>query len=194
MMESRRILYIIGSLGLGGTESQLTLLILECQRKNWRCELFTLDTSGPFKTVLEKQGIPIYDGGYDSSAGFLKKINSLIKSSYYLWRVLRATKPDLIHAFLPLTNFIGTTVGRLAGIKKIIISKRALSTHQDRNALWKLLDRLSNAFSSKITVNSKAVWQDTVIRDKVNSNKLVLIYNGLNKKLFSDIKKNRIFM
>jgi glycosyltransferase involved in cell wall biosynthesis len=61
----------------------------------------------------------------------------------------------------------------------VVVSRRALGNHQDRYPILIPLDRLANYLSRAVTVNSKAVWNDVVDRDRIRPEKLVLIYNGL---------------
>ena len=133
----------------------------------------------------------MYDGGYYSTASYKKKIGSFICAAFRLYRVVRLTQPDILHTYLPLTNFLGAVIGKLAGIHKIITSRRALGTHQDLYAFWKPFDRISSILSHHITVNSEAVRQDAIKRDRVDPKKLVLIYNGIDHRRFRIPAKER---
>ena len=186
-----RILYAIGSLELGGAESQMALLIRELKRRDYQCELFALEAEGPFKRVLEQDGIPIHGGGYVSEARKAVKIFQLLRAMVRLWRLSRQVRPDVLHAYLPLTNFMGALVGRATGVKKIITSRRALGTHQDRHPYRKWLDKIANALSGRVTVNSDAVRRDTIIRDGIAPEKLALIRNGLDIGRFAQIGEDR---
>lgn len=180
-----KVIYTIGSLELGGAESQMVLLIRELKKRGWRGELFVLEAKGPFKSILEQDGIPIHDGGYDSEARKGVKVFLLLRAVFRFWRLVRRVRPDALHAYLQMTNFIGALVGRAAGVRKVITSRRALGTHQDRHPYRKWLDRIANALSDHVTVNSNAVGQDTIFRDRIAPEKLVLIRNGLDFGRFS---------
>jgi glycosyltransferase involved in cell wall biosynthesis len=82
--------------------------------------------------------------------------------------------------------------GRILNVPMIITSKRGLGTHQDRNRGWRIFDMASFRFSHWVTVNSQAVGEDTIRRDRGNAAKIRLIYNGLNlEELTSTIAKKR---
>lgn len=181
-----KVIYTIGSLELGGAESQMVLLIRELKKRGWHCELFVLEAKGPFKSILEQDGIAIHDGGYVSDASKGVKIFQLLRAVVRFWRLTRDVRPDVLHAYLQMTNFIGSLVGRAAGVRKIITSRRALGTHQDRQPYRKWLDKIANALSDRVTVNSSAVGQDTIFRDGIAPEKLVLIRNGLDFGRFSE--------
>lgn len=174
-----KVVYVIGSLGIGGAETQMAMLVGALIDRGWSCELFVLETDGPLRQELEGRGVIIHNGGYDSAASRPRKIFLLLRALLRLFILVRRTKPNVLHAYLPLTNFMGAMAGRVAGIPKIITSRRALGTHQERHRFWKYFDRAANSFSHHVTVNSRAVWDDTVRRDAIDPIKLVHIANGL---------------
>ncbi|MCZ7559489.1 MAG: glycosyltransferase [Burkholderiaceae bacterium] len=174
-----KVLFAIGSLGLGGAESQMALLIRELSARDWQCELFVLEARGSLRDAIDASGAAIHDGGYDSGAPGWRRAGQIARALLRLWFVARRARPDVLHAFLPLTNFLGAVAGWAARVPLVLTSRRALGTHQDRHPLWKPFDRVANALSHRITVNSRAVGEDTVARDAVRRDKLVLIPNGM---------------
>lgn len=184
-MTKPKILFTIGSLELGGAESQMTLLIRELKHRGYHCELFVLEAKGPFKSILERDGIPIHDGGYVSKARKEVKVFLLLRALVRFWFLARQIRPDVLHAYLPMMNFFGALAGRTAGVRKIITSRRALGIHQDRHPYLKWLDKIANTLSDCVTANSDAVRRDTILRDGIAPEKLVLIQNGLDIDRFS---------
>lgn len=169
----------------------MTLLIRELKRHGYHCELFVLEAKGPFKSLLEQDGVPVHDGGCDSEAPKAVKVLLLLRALLRFWLLALRVKPDVLHAYLPLINFMGSLVGRAAGVRKIITSRRALGTYQDRHPNQKVFYRLANALSDRVTVNSNAVRQDTIFRDGIAPEKLVLIRNGLDISRFSEQEGGR---
>ena len=160
-----RIIFAIGSLVLGGTEAQLALLASELHKRGWVVDVFALEKDGPLVDRLEQAGVCVLDGGYRHGRTGIGRYPSLLASEARLaWRILR-TRPNVVHGFLPLTNFMGAIAARLTLVPRIITSKRALGRHQDRRPGWWLFDRLANAFSDVVTANSDAVADNTKDRD-----------------------------
>ncbi len=180
MAQQRKIIYIIGSFNVGGAEKQLSMLASSLAKQNHQVHLFSLESSGPLRESLEDAGVNTHLGGYDSNAPRWQKILLLMRAQLRLLRLLFNVKPQVIHAFLPLTNFMGALAGHVSGVKIVITSRRALGTHQDRHRWWSIFDRLANRWSTVITGNSQAVIDDTIRRDRVAPGKMRLIYNGLN--------------
>lgn len=189
-----RVLFVVGSLGLGGAESQMTMLIGKVIGHGWHRDLFVLEAHGPLRREIEAHGVVIHDGGYDSTASRRLKAFQLLRALFRLWKLIRRIKPDVLHAYLPLTNFLGALAGCLDRVNLIITSRRALGTHQERHPLWKPLDRMANLLSDYVTVNSQAVGFDTIARDGINPKKLVYIPNGLDVTKFNKAASKREMM
>lgn len=187
----KKVVYVIGSLGIGGAETQMAMLAGALIDRGWVCELFVLEADGPLGQELEGRGAVIHNGGYDSTASLPRKLFLLLRALLRLFILVRRTKPKVLHAYLPLTNFMGAVAGRMAGVPKVITSRRALGTHQERHRLWKFFDRAANFFSHHVTVNSRAVWDDTVRRDAIDPIKLVHIANGLDEGILDTDPQGR---
>jgi glycosyltransferase involved in cell wall biosynthesis len=181
------IVLVIDSLEVGGAESQLTMLALELNKRGYQCEVFALRAEGPFLEILESNGIIVINGKLSKKKDRLV----LLRGVWSLWRSIYKNRPCVVHTYLPLSNLIGSITARLAGASVVITSRRALGMHQEMEPRWKYFDRISNALSSMISVNSIVVRKDTIIRDRVNSNKITCIYNGLDISRFELTPKIR---
>jgi glycosyltransferase involved in cell wall biosynthesis len=190
--QGHRILFVLGSLTMGGTETQLVLLAGGLKRRGWAVDVFPLEKSGVLVDRLERAGVCVWDGGYQHASGTrMRRLARLAACEARLfWHALRS-RPDVVHGFLPLTNFMSAVTGRLTFAPKIVTSKRALSRHQDRHPAWKRLDRMANALSHVITANSKAVAADTHARDGYDIDRIVVIPNGVDFSRLDEADRHR---
>ena len=175
------IVFVIDSLVVGGAESQLVMLARELHKRGYLCEVFALRAEGALLATLETLGIPVSNGNFSMGKDRL----TLLLGVWSLWRCIFRNRPCVVHSYLPLSNFISSIVARLAGASVVITARRGLGIHQEMESRWKYFDRISNALSSAITVNSKAVEEDTITRDGVDRGKLRCIYNGLDLSRFN---------
>jgi len=189
--EKLTILFLIGSLELGGAERQMAMLIRSLVGLGVNCHLFVLESPGPVYASLKGIDLAIHDGSYRRKSVFFEKVIRLFRAQFTLFRVLAKIRPDVIHAYLPLTNFMGALAGRLSGVPLVITSRRALGTHQDRYKGWRVFDILSFRLSHLVTVNSRAVGQDTLIRDLGDPSKVSVIYNGIDALPFESGRSKR---
>jgi glycosyltransferase involved in cell wall biosynthesis len=187
-----RILYVVGSLELGGAERQLGMLAERLKTRGWIVDVMPLEKSGALVEQFERAGIRVGDGGYRSAGGTnIGKLVSLgLCEVRLIWRVLR-TRPDVVHGFLPLANLMSAVAGRAGFIRLVMISKRSLGIYQDHYPKMKRLDRIANAISHVITANSRAVAEDTQARDGYEASRIVVIPNGLDFTLIDDALHHR---
>lgn len=176
-----KILFVIGSLRIGGAESQLTLLAQEAAKLDIDVRVFVLTSHGELKNYLKGSKIPVIDGGYEIKCSKFKKIFLLLKSQLKLvWLCLR-WRPQIVHAFLPYTNFMASLAARLTFLPLIITSWRSLTcSYRNNNSFSRILDYLSMRLSSCIVCNSQAVLNDICEQDKgISLSKIKVIYNGV---------------
>jgi glycosyltransferase involved in cell wall biosynthesis len=187
---TENMLFVIGSLEVGGAEKQMSILARNLHSNVCSCHIFVLQAGGALKPYLKNLGFSIYDGG-------LKK-GDLIKAPWKLflaeWKLLITVlhlKPIVVHSFLPLVTFMGALAGRMAKVPLVVTSRRALGKHQERYIILRPFDLLANRLSHRVTVNSMAVWEDAVHRDNIDPKKLFLIYNGVDVNTFDSVKSIR---
>jgi len=147
------------------------------KREGSDCRVFVLHGHGKLRAHLETIGVPVISS-WDSGDQHRRPWRTAMAQSKLVHTVMRY-KPDVLHAFLPLVTFMGAAAGRLCRVPLVITSRRALGTHQERYRFLRPLDLMANAWSHRVTVNSKGVWEDVVRRDRIDPRKLVLIYNAV---------------
>jgi glycosyltransferase involved in cell wall biosynthesis len=175
-----RIIYIIGSLHIGGAERQLTELVKRLDKRRFAPVVLCLfEAGGPLRAEVDQAGVPVDVIGF---RGFRKQyanpklivhnIRSFIKLIFYL----RRAKPHITHAFLVSSYLITGVASRLAGVPVVIAARRNERTG-DIYLPW--LEKLVNRLVDAVFVVSKAVGQDAVAGRLVAPHKVHLIYNGI---------------
>ncbi|RUW56877.1 glycosyltransferase [Mesorhizobium sp. M8A.F.Ca.ET.021.01.1.1] len=208
----RKVLFVIGTLDLGGTESQLVLLAKELKQRGWKVEVFALSQRGVLSETLNRAGIRVLYGlhrpnplpasptvakvGAKSGAAPTRRPSvkaMLVLGAAVTSLVLRIvlTRPRVVHAFLPLTNFLGALAGRVALAPFVITSRRGLGNHQERWPRLKRMDRIANRLSHVVVANSHAVAADMAARDAYDIDRIRVIPNGLDLSRFDDIVHRR---
>lgn len=176
----KKILFVIGSLRVGGAERQMTLLAKEIAKCNVDVKVFVLTADGPLKDYLEKLKISIIDGGYELKASKFKKGFLLFRCQLKLIWTCLSWRPQIVHAFLPHSNFMASVSARIAFLPFIITSWRSLTNYRVNKFSFYLLDYLAMRLSSCIVCNSQAVLNDICKENKaLILPKSHVIYNGV---------------
>lgn len=193
---AKSVLIVTQNLEAGGTEGQIALLGEELVRRDWRVQVFALDSRGALAPRLRAAGVAIVDGarpfGHPSR---LHRSIALGRTLARLVAICVRERPQVVHSFLPIPNFLGSVAARLTFVPRIITSKRSMvAAYRAEHPKTKHLDRLSNALSHVVVANSRAVAADTVRRDGCSEAKMQVTPNGLDFSRFRHLPDARTDM
>jgi len=186
-----QLLLVIGSFEIGGAEKQMFTLVRAIQDYGISCHVFSLQRGGPLSSHFSELGVSVHSGGL-GKGDIYKRPWKLLSAEISLIRLILKLKPRVVHSYLPLATFMGALAGRLCRVPLVITSRRSLGRYQERYRALRLFDLLANKFSHCVTVNSKSVWNDVLVRDNVDPKKLVLIYNGVDHSNFDVPREVRV--
>lgn len=175
-----KIVYIIDMLdtNLAGTENQLLKLIKGLDREKMDVHLVVFSNHPWFEKNRATIGCQstIFDvSNFKQPQTYINVIRLA------LW--MKKEKFDVVHTFFPVANIVGVIAARIAGIKTIISSRRDYGEWMTSRYL--LATRFANRFVNRIITNSHQVKRLTVKREKVEENKISVIYNGIELSRFS---------
>src|SRR5690348_10206675 len=183
----RKIFYLVDSLNIGGTETQAVELALRMDPEKYDVTLACLRKEGPLLEKLKGSAVNVIEfhpkGGIDSPRGLYQLARMV--------RVLRRGKFDVVHAHDLWSNMIGVVAGKLAGVPVIVTSQRDLSHgdwYQGRRKKW--LRKAQNA-SSAVLTNAKMIREGLVREEGLASNKVRVIYNGVDLERFHSVPAMR---
>ena len=107
--------------------------------------------------------------------GPLEQLRTIARAA----RLLRLDRPDIVHAYLPAANVIGPIAARLAGVPRVIVSKRALAEYKRDYPLLRRVEPIGNRLADVVLVNSDAVRRDVERTEAHWEGKFRKIYNGV---------------
>lgn len=137
-----RVLHLVGQLGQGGTERQLSLMLRAMQpaRVCSRLLVFNSSPHGDLQSAIADTGCEIEI--------LPESVRGRFERLMYLIRLCRSWRPDVMHSWTPHDNVYAGLVGRLLGIASfgsvrgsLLREDVALSRFQ-RWASLRLVDRL----------------------------------------------------
>jgi L-malate glycosyltransferase len=156
-----------------GTERQLAHLLRRMPDFGYSVQLVSLQGS-PF---LKNEAGSAFDKVRFKTLAADSDLSRTPGALIRLYCHLKRCKPDIVHAFFPTSNSVGIMVARLAGIRRLISSRRDMGYNLNGRdvALLKCADR----FVSFVIVNSKMVGERTAKRENLSPEKLRIVYNGI---------------
>lgn len=183
-----KIVYIIGSLDIGGAEGHIVEMVPRLNRNRFEVCVFTLTHAGVLAGDLEKNGVKVvapspwaaHESGQPLQTA-IRVMRSAISLFRYLWR----ERPDIVHCYLPLSYFVGGICGVLAGVPHRIMSRRSLNDYQKKYFLVPQIECFLHRYMHRIVGNSNAVLRQ-LIDEGVTKCQLRLIYNGVDVSKYRD--------
>ena len=168
MRRPYRVAYVIGELGKGGAEYQLYELVRGLDRARIQPAVFALAAGGYWAASLRELGVSVEEipGRGFADVGRLRRLRA----------ALRRYAADVLHTVL----WSGNCYGRLAavglGIPVIITAERNVIARPPwQIAIERLLDRWTDAY----LVNSGAVAEGLVSRERLPAAKMRVVHNGI---------------
>jgi glycosyltransferase involved in cell wall biosynthesis len=169
-----KILYLIDSLGCGGAERQLSLLI-KYLPSQWESRIVTLG-DGPFVKVLRDQGEQV-----DISA---RRYHYDLLPMLMIWKTIMEYRPEIIHTWSFLSSELVAPIYKLLRIKMIDGSIRVGNLGLGHG----FRSRITFFLADKIVANTQAGLRAF----NISSKKGKVIYNGFDPdrlSLFNSCEK-----
>src|SRR5438477_7018715 len=124
--ESPDVLFVVGELGVGGTERHLLNVGGQLRRAGWRICIYSLAGDGALRGELESAGIDVILPPVGRSAipnAVVLRVLRIILAALHLTYMMVRTRPRIAHFFLPAAYLIGANAASLARIKIRIMSR-----------------------------------------------------------------------
>lgn len=180
-MSPRVILYVIGSLELGGAERHLALIAPRLKGCGWEPAIYCLAARGSQADEVERTGVMILGPRWEIEKGqtALGKLFRLLASSVRLFALLLSHRPRIIHFFLPAAYITGAPIAIAARVPIRVMSRRSLNHYQNSHLILRRVERLLHRHMQMLLGNSKAVVNE--LHDEVagTMTPVELIYNGV---------------
>lgn len=177
----KKILFVISTLEVGGTERQLVAMLSRFDRERFEPAVCVLSPGGVLEEEVRSLGVGLHVIPLRglSPVRHLPPIVSLI---WRLLKVVRSEKPDLIHGLLFWDYVLAACAGRLARVPAVVAGRRSLSRSRPRKYL--VLERFVNRLTDLVIANSEAVREDTIRRERLPAQKVRVIHNGIDLDRF----------
>ena len=188
-IQKNKILFVIPSLGGGGAEKVLVLLLKHLDRNRFK----------PLLVVFDSEKAYDKDFYWDVPIICLNKKNrfDFFHIVWKLSRVIRKEMPSLILSFLTYTNYLTVLAHGLAKLKApLFLGEHSNLTGSLRNEKFAkikeiLVCRLYHRSTGVISV-SKGVREDLITNYQIPEEKCLLIYNCIDIELIKGIVNEKV--
>ena len=177
--EPARVLYVIGSLNLGGSERHLLHLASALDRDRFAPMVCCLFETGPLFAQAQGRGVPctFLDMGRRPSP-FVTGWRLARGLGRLVW-LMRQERVAIVDAYLFLAYIAAIPCGWLAGVPVRVAQRRGLSSSKPRLIGRRVLERVVNRLTTQVVANSHAVARDTAEDERLPAGRIVVIHNGV---------------
>lgn len=178
-----RIVYVVVGLEVGGTERQVTDLVLALDRTRFEPRVCCLGAGGPLERLLRAHDVPVDVVGLQRPRSLVHGLAST-PGLARLWRLLARKRPAIVHGFLYWGYTLGACVARAALVPVILASRRNLGHPRARQPVYRALTRLGNLATDVVIANSEAVRHQVLRSEDIPSERVIIIRNGVDLRRF----------
>lgn len=181
-MNPKHILFLTGSLNLGGTERNILHLATRLDKEQFAVEVWSDYEGEPLQTELRKMGITCgsLKGAPSLGKGLLTR---LFKHNLpYQWRLfkrLRKHRHGVAHAFGFPMAYYAVLLGRLAGCRRIVFAVQDWDVWK-RARVYRLLDWLCSRLAWRVVADGEGARLLAISRQRMSAQKVMTIYDGVN--------------
>ncbi len=182
-----RVFYMVDSLNVGGTESQMVKVACRLKAAGYRVTVGCLRAQGPLLEVLRDAGIQV--------VGFPPRRSLLSLSGAYqllrLTRFIRRRRFAVVHTHDLWSNLLGVPAAWLAGTPAVVSSRRDLAHLSWYTDCRTRVIRVVQGLSTCIVANSAAIREFLVRKDGFHPSRIHVIHNGVELQRFADARSDR---
>ena len=170
-----RLLYVITSSGIGGSEKVLADLALAQQPLCAAVAVCSLKPPGAVALDLRRRGIEIFTCNLAEGAGLAGVLDTL-RALWPLGRAVRRFRPTLMHAFLFRAGLMARLPAVLHRVPRLVVSIRQMNW---RSPLAHRFNHLTSGAVDRFTAVSSAVRNLAVARSRIPAGRIEVIPNGV---------------
>lgn len=188
----QKIMILIGSMDVGGTETHLSRILPSLNTAERRLRVVCFRNGGVLAGKLREQGVEVIVPNFQLKLFGLKALKKLLNLFYSVVLVvceIRRFKPDVAHYFLPEAYMLGGFLSFCIGPKRRVMSRRSRNFYHQRKPLLRL-EKFLHRHMDIILTNSTAGLMD-LKNEGVPKNKIVLSYNGIDASEFDCTNSDR---
>ena len=123
-MRKIKILYVVTTLGLGGVQEHLRLLVKYLDKERFDIWI-AYGPPADKRATFEAMGVSLVD------IGLIKAINPIrdLKAFFALWRLMRRERFDIVHVHMTKAGILGRLAAKLTGARAVLMTGHGWSGH-----------------------------------------------------------------
>lgn len=179
---SKKILVVVSSLNVGGTENHIKQVFPNINGDDFKVIIYATHQRGVMAKFLEQNGVTVYSSrlaGFLHRFGRLGRMLAYVASTVRLFFITLFYRPHVVHCYLPGPYLLGGFCARMAACPHLLMSRRSMNFYQNKHPRLARYEHRLHKKTSLILANSKRVFNQLSEDEKIPDDKLRLVYNGI---------------
>ena len=180
-MNRIRVLFLTGSLNLGGTERNILHLATRLNPERFRVEVWSDYEGEPVQAELRARGVECRALKSGPSLGrplLTRLFRYNLPYQWRLFRLLRANRESVVHAFGFPTAYYAVLIGRIAGCRRIVFAVQDWDVWK-RSGVYAALDRICSRLAKRVVADGQGARRLAARRQGMSPDRLMTIYDGV---------------
>ncbi|MGB9409161.1 MAG: glycosyltransferase, partial [Terracidiphilus sp.] len=164
-MNRTRVLFLTGSLNLGGTERNILHLATRLNPERFRVEVWSDYEGEPVQAQLRARGIQCRALKPGPSLGrplLTRLFRYNLPYQWRLFRLLRANRESVVHAFGFPMAYYAALIGRLAGCRRIVFAVQDWDVWK-RSGVYAALDRVCSRLAKRVVADGQDRYKEQAV-------------------------------
>ena len=181
-MDRKQVLFLTGSLNVGGTERNILHLATRLDPERFDIEVWSDYEGEPLQRELQAQGVTCRVLKGAPSLGKPWPVRLFRHNLPYQWRLfrlLRSRRRAVVHAFGFPMAYYATLLGRLAGCRRIFFAVQDWDVWK-KSWVYRLLDRIISRLAWRVIADGEGARRLAIEKQGMKAEKLITIYDGVN--------------
>ena len=170
-MKPARVMQLVWSFEIGGAENFVLNLVRKMDRSRYEPSICVFAEDGPLREQAEALGVPV----------FRIKPGPVPMTTLRLIRLLRAERPDLIHAHSIAPGFHAAVAGAFCRIP-VLTTRHGRPVEAAKRSLMRTL---SNRLTHRFVAVSEDVRRLLITQAKIPQEKIFTVVNGIDTERFT---------
>ncbi|MFQ5456254.1 MAG: glycosyltransferase [Nitrospirota bacterium] len=184
MLTQIRILHIIDSLNIGGTEKQCVEIAKRTNSEKYNVHLVTLNKEGHLYHDLIHADIPLTEFNISDAFYHQKSIIQIFRLASFM----KKKRFHIVQTYGFYSTVPGVIAAKIARVPVIIAGKRDMSELLSKTQIK--AEKMLWKFSERIIVNARKIRNYLVSKEGIQKDKIIVIYNGVDLKQVSSTSEN----
>ena len=165
----KKIVHLVEDLEIGGQEKVIFNIVKNLNKEKYDVGVWCIEKGGTIAEWLIKEGIEVKILG-------IKTYHSL-KNILKLSKLLKKEKVKILHCHSYFANTFGRLCKIFGNVPFVIVHYHSTYSYFKRKNL--IMDRILSLFTVKILCCSYAVKKWIIENEKINPEKIIVLYNGI---------------